>query len=171
MGMPRGQKIDLEALQARRLEAAGLLGEGLSQAEVARRLKVSRESVRRWAGQSHSRLRALRPMGRKSKLTELAREGLRTALLAGPKAAGFATELWTLPRVRQLITQRTGLRFSTVHVWRILGQLGFSPQRPAGRARERDEAKIAAWKSQDWPRIKKKLSGSGGRSSSSTKVD
>jgi transposase len=73
--------------------------------------------------------------------------------------------------VRQLITQRTGLRFSTVHVWRILGQLGFSPQRPAGRARERDEAKIAAWKSQDWPRIKKKLSGSGGRSSSSTKVD
>jgi transposase len=171
MGMPRGQKIDLEALQARRLEAAGLLGEGLSQAEVARRLKVSRESVRRWAGQSHSRLRALRPMGRKSKLTEPAREGVRTALLAGPKAAGFATELWTLPRVRQLITQRTGLRFSTVHVWRILGQLGFSPQRPAGRARERDEAKIAAWKSQDWPRIKKKPSGSGGRSSSSTKVD
>ena len=170
MGMPKGQKIDLEALQARRVEAARLLGEGLSQAEVARRLKVSRESVRRWAGQSHSRLRALRPMGRQSKLTAPARAGVRTALLAGPKAAGFATELWTLPRVRQLITQRTGLRFSTVHVWRILRQLGFSAQRPAGRARERDEAKIAAGKSQDWPRLKKRPSRSGGRSSSSTKV-
>lgn len=110
-------------------------------------------------------------MGRKSKLTEFAREGLRTALLAGPKAAGFATQLWTLARVRQLIMQRTGLRFSTVHVWRILGQLGFSLQRPAGRARERDEAKIATWKNQEWPRIKKKPSESGARSSFSTKVD
>ena len=33
------------------MRAARLLNRGLSQAEVARRVKVSRESVRRWAGQ------------------------------------------------------------------------------------------------------------------------
>ena len=72
---------------------------------------------------------------------------------------------------RQLMVQRFGLRFSTVHVWRLLGQLGFSPQRTVGRARERDEAKIAEWKTKQWPRLKKKPGGSAAPSSSSTRAD
>jgi Winged helix-turn helix len=39
-------------------------------------------------------------------------------------------------------------------LWRLLRRLGWSPQRPARRARERDEAEIARWRTQDWPRIK-----------------
>lgn len=171
MGMPKGQKMDAEALKTRRLEARRLLDEGVAQAEVARRLKITRQSVSRWAQQPRRQLAKVRRQGRKSKLGEIARAKLRTALLAGPKAAGFATELWTVPRVRQLIAQRFGQRFSTVHVWRLLGQLGFSPQRTVGRARERDEAKIADWKAREWPRLKKKPAGNAALSSSSTKVD
>jgi transposase len=40
------------------------------------------------------------------------------------------------------------------HVWRLLRRLGWSPQRPARRAAERDEAEIARWREQEWPRIK-----------------
>lgn len=40
------------------------------------------------------------------------------------------------------------------HVWRILRQLGWSPQRPVGRALERDEAAIEHWKKKAWPGIK-----------------
>ena len=171
MGMPKGQKIDAEALQTRRLEARRLLDEGVTQAEVARRLKVSRQSVSRWAEQPRRELARIKRQGRRSSLSEAARGKLRAALLAGPQAAGFASELWTVPRVRELIALRFGQRFSAVHVWRILGQLGFSPQRPVGRARERDEAKIADWKTSRWPQLKKKPGGRAAPSSSSTKAD
>jgi len=169
--MPKGKKMDSEALQVRRLEARRLLDEGVAQAEVARRLEISRQSVSRWAQQPRRELAKVRRQGRKPQLDEAAGGKLRAALLAGPQQAGFATELWTVPRVRQLLIQRFHLRFSTVHVWRLLRQLGFSPQRTVGRARERDEAKIADWKAKQWPRLKKKPGGSGARSSSSTKAD
>jgi transposase len=171
MGMPKGQKIDAEALKTRRLEARRLLDEGVAQAQVARRLKVSRQSVSRWAEQPRRALAKVKRQGRRSGLDEAARIKLRAALLAGPQAAGFAGELWTVPRVRHVIAQRFGQRFSQVHVWRVLGQLGFSPQRPIGRARERDEAKIAEWKTKQWPRLKKKAAGKDAPLSSSTKAD
>lgn len=168
--MPKGQKIDSAALQARRMEARRLLDEGVPQAEVARQLKITRQSVSRWAQQPRRELAKVKRQGRKSRLDETMSGKLRAALLAGPQQAGFATELWTVPRVRQLLIQRFNLRFSTVHVWRLLGQLGFSPQRPVGRARERDEAKIADWKTKQWPRLKKKPARSVGPSSSSTRA-
>jgi transposase len=114
MGMPKGCKIDGEALKARRLEARRLLREGLTQAEVARRLKTTRQSVNRWAKMPARELAQVRRQGRKSQLNDADRLRLREALLAGPKAEGFDGELWTLPRVRQLIARRFGSRFSTV---------------------------------------------------------
>jgi transposase len=72
--------------------------------------------------------------------------------------------------VRDLIEQRTGVRFHEDHVWRILRKLGWSCQRPTGRALERDEQAIRQWKKVEWPRIKKKRSASGVRLSSSTKA-
>ena len=154
--MPIGQKIDVEALRDRRLEARKLLDGGVAQAEVARRLKVSRQSVSRWAEGSTQQLGLVRRFGRKSTMDERRLERLRQALLAGAKQQGFAADVWTLPRVRGLIVKLGGPRFSTVHVWRLLGRMGFSPQRPTGRARERDEEAIAAWKTREWPRLKKK---------------
>jgi transposase len=168
--MPKGQKVDLEQLRSRRLEAKRLLDEGLSQAEVARRLDVSRQSLTRWARTSAKKLGVVSPLGRKSSADEQLRERLREALLAGAEKQGYPNSLWTLPRVRSLIVKLGGPSFSTVHVWRILGQMGFTPQRPVGRARERNEAAVAQWK-QDWPALKKKRPRSAGPSSSSTKAD
>lgn len=171
MGMPKGQKLDAEVLKKRRIEARRLLDDGVAQAEVARRLQVSRQSVSRWARLPQRELAKVRRQGRKSKFSEQQRDRLRTVLLAGPQAAGFANELWTIPRVRRVILQRFGQRFSTVHVWRLLRQLKFSSQRPEGHARERDEAKIGAWKTQEWPRLKKKPGANAAPSSSSMRAD
>lgn len=93
MGMPKGQKIDAEALKTRRLEARRLLDEGMGQAEVARRLKISRQSVSRWARLKPRVLAKVRRQGRKSKFDDQKRSKLRALLLAGPVAAGFANEL------------------------------------------------------------------------------
>jgi hypothetical protein len=43
--------------------------------------------------------------------------------------------------------------------WRLLGQLGWSRQRPARRAKERDETAIARWMRVRWPQVKKTPNG------------
>jgi transposase len=175
MGNPAGVRRDFTALERRRMEAARLLREGLIQSEVARRVRVHRQSVSRWARElEESGVRGLRKAartGRPAKLTAAQLRDLERALKRGPEAFGFASGLWTASRVRDLIEYRTGVRYHEAHVWRILRKLNWSCQRPTGKALERDEEAIRQWKKVAWPRIKKKLSASGARSSSSTKAD
>ena len=66
------------------------------------------------------------------------------------------TSLWTARRVARLIGEACGVTYHPGHVWRILRQLGWSCQRPTGRALERDEEAIRQWKKKRWPEIKKK---------------
>jgi transposase len=93
--------------------------------------------------------------GRPPKLSEAQRKELVTALKQGALAAGFATELWTLPRIGRLIQERFGVSLAESSVWRVLGELGWSVQRPAGQARQRDEQAIRTWKAKRWPALKK----------------
>src|SRR5207248_1755378 len=51
---PAGVRRDFDALEKRRFAAMRLLGEGLNQSEVARRVKVARQTVARWAQQCRS---------------------------------------------------------------------------------------------------------------------
>lgn len=175
MGNPAGVRRDFAALEARRMEAAQLLRQGLSQSAVAREVGVHRQSVSRWARElEESGMRGLRKAersGRPAKLTPAQLRELERALKRGPEAFGFATGLWTASRVRELIEYRTGVRYHEDHVWRILRKLNWSCQRPTGKALERDEQAIRQWKKYRWPQIKKKRSASGARWSSSTKAD
>lgn len=146
-------------LEKRRLEAGRLLRQGVSQAAVARRMKVAESTVSGWAKRlEYGGLPALKSRGawgRPRGLSEKQRAQLAQSLKAGALAAGFATELWTLPRIGVLIERRFGRRYSDSQIWRILRAMGFSPQRPARRALERDEAAIAQWKKTRWPALKK----------------
>lgn len=83
----------------------------------------------------------------------------------------FPTELWTLARVAKLIEREFAVTYSTVNVWRILREMGFSNPRPTGRAIQRDEAAIRQWRTKRWPALKKSPAAKGAPSSSSTKVD
>jgi|SRR5215472_8444007 len=175
MGNPAGVRRDFEKLEERRLEGARLLREGLSQSEVARELGVHRQSVSRWARQfKHGGVHGLRKAertGRPPKLTQGQMRDIEGALKRGPEGLGYSSGLWTARRVRELIKQQTGVRYHEDHVWRILRKLGWSCQRPTGRALERNEQAIKRWKQITWPRIKKKPSRSGAPSSSSTRAD
>lgn len=151
---------DFEALEQRRYKAATLLRQGVWPAEVARRLGVSRQSVSRWAKalaeQGRQGLQRAKRAGRPPTLTAADLKRVVRALKAGPEAQGYATGLWTLPRVAKLIETACGVRFGTTRVWQLLHALGWSCQRPTGRARERDEAAIRRWKRIEWPRLKKR---------------
>ena len=100
--------------------------------------------------------------GCKAKIAPDQTQQVIQALLEGPAAHGYKTQLWTLPRVAALIEELTGVRYHPGHVWRLLGSLGFSCQRPERRAMERDKKAIRRWKRVKWPEIKKKRSNSVG---------
>jgi transposase len=175
MGNVAGARRDFDALEARRLTAARLLRTGVSEAEVARRVGVHRQSVNRWAQQlaaaGRAGLKKAGRAGRKPKLTPAQLAQVARGLERGPEALGFDTGLWTAWRVAVLIEEMCGVKYHPGHVWRLLKQLGWSCQRPTGRALERDEAAIRRWKRVRWPTLKKTLRPKGARSSSSTRAD
>lgn len=159
MGFPKGQKRDFHSLERRRLKAARLFDRGLPPAEVARRCNVSCQSAMRWRArwdQSGSPgLKKAARAGRPSRLLPAQIEELKGALQQGPGAHGYGTELWTAQRVADLIQKRFGIKYHPDHVCRLLGQIGWSCQRPTTRAIQRDEKAIRHWKRSKWPALKK----------------
>jgi transposase len=175
MGNPAGVRRDFDALEKRRFEAIRLVQQGLNQLEVARRLKIARQTISRWMTQYRSEgksaLKKAGRAGRKPRMTITDLEKLKKLLIEGPEALGYETPLWTCPRVADLIQQKFDVSYHAGHVWKILVGLGWSPQRPVGKARERNEEEIRTWKRKRWPAIKKKPARKGARSSSSTRVE
>ena len=167
-----GERRDQKAMAARRRRAGRLFGHGHSQAEVARRLGVSRVSAKRWydawsrAGSEGPR--STGSLGRRPRLEESDWLEVEQVLLAGPQVSGFDADLWTLRRVAEVIESTAGVAFHPGHVWRVLRGRGWSLQRPTTRARERDEDRILEWRKKGWRRLKK-TSVREERSSSSTK--
>ena len=175
MGHPAGVKRDRVKLEQRRLKASRLLKRGLSEAEVARRVGVHRWSVNRWARQldqgGADALKRTPRAGRPPQLSEADRQRIVQGLKRGPEALGYGTSLWTAWRVADLIERECGVKYSTVHTSRLLRDLGWTPQRPAGRAWERNASAIRRWKRQRWPELKETPKDGGKPSSSSTKAD
>jgi len=174
MGNPAGVRRHFDALEKRRFQAIRLFEQGRNQSEIARQVRVVRQTVARWVQQYRARgksaLQKAGRAGRKPRLSEQQRQQLKKLLLAGPERLGYETPLWTCPRVAHLIEQQFGVCYHEGHVWKLLVRLGWSPQRPVGRARERDQEQIRRWKKKVWPALKKKRSGKGASWSSSTKA-
>lgn len=140
------------------MEAASLFRTGFRPAEVARQLGVSCQSACRWyqAWQQEGAggLRAAGRAGRLPRLDDRQWREVERVLLEGAKAFGHGSDLWTLERVAVVIEQVSGVRHHPGHVWRLLKERGWSWQKPARRAVERDEEAIAKWVREEWPKIK-----------------
>ncbi len=157
---PKGSPAELEA---RRRRAVALLKDGLGVREVARQIGCSPASVSRWQAEVRARgPGALRPKptpGRPPRITPRQRARLLKSLLRGARAHGFSTDLWTLPRVAEVIARTFGVRYHPAHVWKILRGEGWSCQKPERWAKERDEAAIQRWRTERWPHINKRSAG------------
>ena len=148
-----------QELEQRRFRALALLAQGHPPVEVARRVGADRRSVRRWkaTARQHGRsaLAAQPVPGRPPKLDVRQRRQLEADLFRGAHACGFSTDLWTCPRVALWIRRRFGARYHVDHLGRLLHRMGWSPQKPERRARERDEPAIRRWVRTVWPQVKK----------------
>jgi transposase len=142
------------------MRAAELIDEGCRDAEIAKQLRVTPESVCRWrqayrAG-GREGLATKGPGGHQPYLTDEQVRELTTTLDEGPAAHGYRDDQrWTLARISDLITERFGVRYKDVSaVSRLLRAAGYSWQVPTRRAAERDEDAIATWREESWPEIK-----------------
>jgi transposase len=139
---------------------------GKTPAQAAHAVGVARQTVYAWKRVlDEGGIDALRSMpapGRPARLDEQQLQALARMLVGNPTDHGFGTELWTLKRVGALIERHFEVKFGQTQIWRILGGLGFSVQRPERRAIERDEEAVQTWKRRTWPGLKKKPSARAG---------
>jgi transposase len=150
----------------RRVRAGRMLLAGKTPTQAAHAVGVARQTVYTWKRLLDEggidALRAMPGRGRPARLDEQQRQLLARMLVGKPTDHGFGTELWTLKRVGALMERRFGVKFSQTQIWRILGELGFSVQKPERRAIERDEDAVQTCKRKTWPGLKKKPSARGG---------
>lgn len=141
------------------MQAVRLYRRGKTQYQIARQLNVSFEAVSNWAELYKKRgMRGLKSLGKpgpKSKLTEKNKQKIKTAILKGPRMAGYSTNIWTLSRLASLIRKLTRKTFKTTQTWRIVVSLGFTCQKPQTKSKERNEKTITDWKAKVWPSLKK----------------
>lgn len=154
MTRPIGTAAELER---RRRLAVQRVRQGESPTVVARVLGINRTSLYRWrkmAEQGRAGLAAKPQPGRTPRLDDEQLRKLERLLSQGADAHGWPNRLWTAARVAQLIRRHFNLTFHPDHVGRFLRQrLGWTPQKPKRKARERDEDDIAHWQQVEFPRI------------------
>ena len=134
---------------------------GYTQREVAAFLAVSESTVNRWMADYRrvggmEGIQAKPTPGRPRKLTARQEKTVLGWVTKLPTSFGFPTDLWTSRRLAALIEQRLGIRFNSNYLVEWLHAREHTPQKPEQPARERDEAAIARWKEEDWPRLQKK---------------
>ena len=142
--------------------AANMLDQELEPKTIARLLGVAAQTVRAWARayrkEGRAGLVSHKPPGRPMELQPEQQEQLAQLLLKTPVECGFDKYLWTQQLIADLIQREFGVSYHHDHVGTILHRLGFTHQKPARRARERDEQKIEAWRREVWPALLKKAS-------------
>jgi transposase len=154
-----------------RLDAARRFKQGMPAAVIAAELRVSERSVRRWrrawlAGGAAGL--ASRGQAAQCRLDDGQLAELEAVLEAGPLAAGYSDQRWTLARIRDLVARRFKVSYTIPGVWYLLRRLGWTCQMGARRAVERDDFAVEAWMKETWPRAGRRRRPSAPGSSSKT---
>ena len=142
-----------------RLQAAGMFAQDADPVQIARSLRVSAKSVyqwrRAWRAGGTEALASRGPGGSACRLDEAQIAELRAALEAGPAAHGWdQDQRWTLARAAALAARLFGISYTLRGMSFLLHRIGYSPQVPAHRAVERDEAAIAEWRAVTWAKAR-----------------
>ena len=150
---------DFAELEERRRKAGRLFAKGKTQAEVSRELGVSRQSTSRWyadwqAGGNRAPC-SRRSGGSDAQARQEPARRRRGRAEQGPARPWLCHRPVDPSRVAEVIEATTGVSYHPGHVWKVLRQMGWSRQRPARRAVERNDEAIARWVAKDWPRVKK----------------
>jgi len=149
-----------QELQRVRMIAVNMFELDKMPSEIAGCLKVDDQTVRRWrrlwqkSGRDGLKLKP--HPGRPCLMSNEQKGQLVEMLGRAPAEHGFDRHFWTTAMIAGLIKQKFDIDYDNNWVGEILHAMGFSWQKPARRARERDETRIAEWRSAQWPELLKK---------------
>jgi transposase len=144
----------------RRKRAWTLYQSGWMQKDIAEGLGVTKGAVSQWVKRGKEggevALQEQPKSGAPLRLSQVDREKLPELLARGAESFGFRGDLWTCARVATVIQREFGVKYHPAHVSRILKDLGWTPQKPIRRAKQRKEAEIQRWQEERWPALKKR---------------
>lgn len=149
-----------EELERTRIKAINAVNAGNKQVDVARIFGLYPDTLSKWMTRYRrdpESILAKTIPGRKPRLSPEQLDELVVLLRQGALAHGWNTDIWTCPRVTELIHRHFGVSFHPDHVFKIVTEkLKWSFQRPEKVARERDPKKVEHWLNEELPEIKKK---------------
>jgi transposase len=144
----------------RRRRAWELYEMGWTQAMIAVALDVTEAAVSQWIKTARANgpdaLGSKSRHGQAARLSEEQLHVLLALLDCGPGAFGFRGDLWTCPRIAQIIEHVFGVRYHPDHVRRLLHRVRWTYQKPVLQADQRDDEAIAEWLARTWPAIAKR---------------
>jgi len=149
--------ITAEELERRRRLGVQRVLEGRSQAEVARFLGVTRSAVCKWVEASRAGpegLSAKAGRGRPRKLSRQREEQVLRWFRKPATSFGFSNELWTAPRVAEVIRRKWKVQFHPRYINQWLAERRITPQKPRRQPRQRDDEAIRHWVRYVWPHVK-----------------
>ena len=152
-----GRTIPHPELERIRLSAVRLRREGVSAAVIARSFGVREQTVHQWNSKAKTKgmgaLRAIRTTGAPPALSEAECKELLKALRKPASDLGYATDLWSGPRIRHFIKHTFGIAYHLKYMPRLLRRLGLEIRFPERRALEQDPKAVREWKNTRLPAI------------------
>lgn len=132
---------------------------GQSPEDVAKTLGLHRGTIYKWLkiydNTGMVGLDSTKAKGPEPKLTGIQKQRLYKYLTKNPLQLKFEFALWTIEMIAEVIYRKFDVEYSTVHVGRILKEIGFSWQRPIERAYQQDPEKVDQWLKKTYPSIKR----------------
>jgi transposase len=156
-----GRKHDHKTLETIRKMAIRRVREGEKPSAVIKSYGLCRTSIYRWMrAASAGGLKALNSRkhpGPVPTLTDKQKQQVRRWICGkDPRQYGFDFGLWTRRIVAEMIQQKFKKKLSVTSVGRLLAELQITPQKPLRRAYERDPQAVEKWKTEDYPKLKKR---------------
>lgn len=160
-----GRNLSKEEQKILRIRAVlAVIEEGLTQAEAAKIFKVSEAAMNKWL--------KLYKRGGLEKLEQDRRGGQKNAVCIlsthqknaiqhyintkTPDEFGILYLLWTREALQELVKKKYGKHVSIRTVSEWLSKWGYSPQKPAKKAKEQQPKEVQKWFGERYPAIQKR---------------
>jgi len=142
-----------------RLRAVKAVEQGMPKVQVAIAYGIDRSTLYRWCDNYQQEgldgLYRQEGSGRPKLLQELTEDELRKIVLTSALSYGFESDLWTVGRLHQIITEKFCVNVSKDTIWRRLVDAGLTYQKPEREYYEANEEVRKHWRRYTIPKIKR----------------
>lgn len=121
---------------------------GLTQGWVSRTLT-------KYQQQGQAALAWRKPAGATARLTQTQLTQLVEELDKGAEHHGFPGQLWTRPRVNEVIKKLFGVSYDPSQVGRLLKKMEWTRQKPQPKARQQNSQRVQQWREERLSELKK----------------